>query len=54
MLAIYTGKGVAPEVNIREHISEFFHNSLLIKWIQQNKIYKNLQAWPGIEYSMIA
>ena len=29
-------------MNIREHISDFFHNSHLIKWIQQNKICKRI------------
>ena len=33
---------------------EFFHNSCLIRWILQNKIYKKLQIWPGIEPRLLA
>ena len=33
---------------------EFFQNSGLIRQIQQNKIYKNSEIWPGIELGSLA
>ena len=35
-------------------IIEFFHNSRLMRWILQNKIYKNSESWPGIEPRSLA
>ena len=31
-----------------------FHNSCLIRQIQQNKIYKNSETWPRIEPGSLA
>ena len=35
-------------------VTEFFHNSRLIRWIQQNKIYQKSETWPGMEPRSLA
>ena len=45
-------KSVSTDVPLDEPVNNLirvFHNSCLIRWNQQNKIYKNSETWPRIK-----